>query len=211
MLPVRAVPARSSRRGRAAKTEGGYPFVVGGSPTARPISRHAMAKRVIESIIRRTLRPESRKCSAIVVATRAPVARTTAAWSLVATTTTDRRSPSAPRSRSMNSRTSRPRSPRRAITLTSAVVLRAIIPSSTLLPTPLPAKIPIRCPCPRVISPSIARTPVPIAVEIRARSSGFGRTPVNGRRRVNRNGRPASIGRPRPLTTRPISSSPTLA
>ncbi len=56
------------------------------------------------------------------VATSAPVARITAAWSLVATTITLRLRPSGPRSRSMNSRTSRPRSPSSAITFTSALV-----------------------------------------------------------------------------------------
>ena len=64
--------------------------------------------------------PWSRKYSAMAVATHAPLKRTRAGWSDVDTTTTERASPSAPRSRSMNSRTSRPRSPIRAITLTSA-------------------------------------------------------------------------------------------
>ena len=59
----------------------------------------------------------------------------------------------------MNSRTSRPRSPTREMTLTSAVVYRAIIPKSVLLPTPDPAKIPILCPVPRVSIPSTTRTP----------------------------------------------------
>lgn len=44
---------------------------------------------------------------------------------LVATTTTLRRSPSSPRSFSMNSRSSRPRSPTRAMTFTSAEVLQS--------------------------------------------------------------------------------------
>ena len=48
----------------------------------------------------------------------------------------------------MNSRTSRPRSPTSAITLTSAVVERAIMPSSDDLPTPEPAKMPRRWPRP---------------------------------------------------------------
>ena len=46
----------------------------------------------------------------------------------------------------MNSRTSRPRSPMRAMTLTSASVWRAIMPRTVLLPTPLPEKMPTRCP-----------------------------------------------------------------
>ena len=67
--------------------------------------------------------------------------------------------PSGPRSCSMNSRTSRPRSPTRAITLTSALVPRAIMPSSVLLPTPEPAKMPRRWPRPHGMRASIARTP----------------------------------------------------
>ena len=59
--------------------------MVGGSPTERPTSRHAIATRVIESIISRTSSPRSRNDSATAVATSAPVARTTALWSLVAT------------------------------------------------------------------------------------------------------------------------------
>ena len=43
-------------------------MVVGGSPTARPTSRPAMAKRVMESTIRTTSLPWSRKYSAIAVA-----------------------------------------------------------------------------------------------------------------------------------------------
>lgn len=55
-----------------------------------------------------------------------------------------------PRSRSINSPTSRPRSPISAITLISAFVFLANIPSKVLFPTPLPAKMPIRCPFPIV-------------------------------------------------------------
>ena len=77
-----------------------------------------------------------------------------------AQTTTLRANPSGPRSRSMNSRTSRPRSPIRTTTLMSASVDLAIWPSRVLLPTPLPAKIPNLCPFAQVSSPSMARTPV---------------------------------------------------
>ena len=59
----------------------------------------------------------------------------------------------------MNSRTSRPRSPTRQMTLTSAVVERAIMPSSDDLPTPEPAKMPRRWPRPQGTSASSARTP----------------------------------------------------
>ena len=47
----------------------------------------------------------------------------------------------------------------RAITFISALVFLANIPSNVLFPTPEPAKIPIRCPFPTVISPSTAFTP----------------------------------------------------
>jgi len=46
-------------------------------------------------------------------------------------------------------RTSRFRSPIMAITVTSAELWRAMLPSSVLLPTPLPPKIPMRCPRPQ--------------------------------------------------------------
>src|SRR4029077_207589 len=98
-----------------------------------------------ESIISITSLPWSRKYSAIVVAVKAALMRTSAGWSDVATTTTLRVRPE-PRSRSMNSRTSRPRSPTRQITFTSALVERAIIPRSDDLPTPEPAKSPRRRP-----------------------------------------------------------------
>src|SRR5919198_170456 len=61
-----------------------------------------------------------------------------------------------PTSRSMNSRTSRPRSPTRQMTLMSAVVERAIMPSSDDLPTPEPAKMPRRWPRPQGTMPSSA-------------------------------------------------------
>ena len=124
-----------------------------------PTSRCAIAKRVTESIINTTRRPWSRKYSAMAVAVIAPLMRTSAGLSEVATTTTERFRPSSPRSRSMKSRTSRPRSPTREMTLISASVFRAIIESSVDFPTPLPAMMPIRWPEPRVISPSMARTP----------------------------------------------------
>ena len=86
--------------------------------------------------------------------------RSRAGLSEVATTTTERFMPSGPKSLSINSLTSLPRSPIRAITLISAFVLRANIPINVDFPTPEPAKIPIRCPFPMVISPSTAFTPM---------------------------------------------------
>ena len=105
-----------------ANTLGVKPRLVGGSPAARPISRWASAKRVSESMINSTSRPWSRKYSAMAVAVKAARTRASAGSSLVATTTTLLASPAGPRSRSMNSLTSRPRSPISAITLTSADV-----------------------------------------------------------------------------------------
>ena len=82
--------------------------------------------------------------------------------------------PSGPRQSSRNERTSRPRSPMSARTLTSASDPLAISPSSVLLPTPLPAKMPTRCPCPHVKRASMARCPVTNGWRMRARSSGGG-------------------------------------
>ena len=118
-----------------------------------------MEKRVNESIINKTSFPLSRKYSAMAVAVCAAFFRSNAGLSEVATTTTLRAIPSAPRSRSINSRTSLPRSPIKAMTLISAIVLRANIPIKVDFPTPEPAKIPIRCPFPIVIRPSTAFTP----------------------------------------------------
>ena len=109
----------------------------------------------------------------------------------------------------MNSRTSRPRSPTRAITFTSAVVERAIMPSSEDLPTPEPAKMPRRCPRPHGTSASSARTPRSTRSSMRGRESASG-----GAAAVER-GRPASArgiassGLPSPSITRPSRSSPT--
>ena len=93
------------------------------------------------------------------IAMKAAVTRTSGGSSEVAHTITERARPSGPRSRSMNSRTSRPRSPISPITLTEAAVLRAIMPSSVDLPTPEPAKMPSRWPRPHGITASSARTP----------------------------------------------------
>ena len=99
--------------------------------------------RVTESIISMTFKPRSRKYSAIVVAI---CSLNSNQRGLVRRRHDDDRTckPSGPRSFSMNSSTSRPRSPIRAMTLTSAAVFRAIIPSNVLLPTPEPAKMPTR-------------------------------------------------------------------
>src|SRR6266702_3404480 len=95
-----------------------------------------MAKRVTESIRQRTSWSSSRKYSATASVRYAACRRIKAGSSEVATTTTERASPSSPRSSCKNSCTSRPRSPIRPITLISASTLRASIESSTDLPTP---------------------------------------------------------------------------
>ncbi len=127
----------------------------------------------------------------------------------VTTTATVRAIPSAPRFSSMNSRTSRPRSPTRQITFTSALTRLASMPSSVDLPTPEPAMTQTRWPLPMGIRPSMARTPVSNGSRMRRRCMGFGGTSVTRRRRRVRSGGPPSMGRPSPSTTRPMSSSPT--
>jgi len=58
--------------------------------------------------------------------------------------------------------------------LMSASVLRAIMPRRVDLPTPEPAKMPMRWPRPMGIMPSMARTPVTIrrVMRLRVRASG---------------------------------------
>ena len=56
-------------RGSIENTLGVYPFVVSGSPTARPTCRCACANRVMESIISITSAPCARKYSAHALAT----------------------------------------------------------------------------------------------------------------------------------------------
>tara|TARA_B100000315_G_scaffold250360_1_gene283037 strand:+ start:7333 stop:8556 length:1224 start_codon:yes stop_codon:yes gene_type:complete len=77
----------------------------------------------------------------------------------VGTTTTLRFIPSSPRSSSINSRASRPRSPINPTTLVSAAVWRAIIDKIVDLPTPEPEKMPILCPLQTVRKAFITRTP----------------------------------------------------
>jgi hypothetical protein len=190
-----------------AKTDGVYPRVAGGSPMARPISRWAMANRVTESIMSITFLPWSRYDSAIAVAVNAARSRKGAEVSEVATTTTERFIPSGPRSFSMNSRTSRPRSPTRPTTTTSAEQPRAIIPSSVDLPTPDPAKRPMRWPRPMGVKASRARTPVARGSRILWRRSGCGGLELCSMRSTGIMPSP-SKGLPRASKTRPNSSGP---
>ena len=113
--------------------------------------------------------------------------------------------PSGPRSSSRNSRTSRPRSPTRAMTETSASVPRAIMDSRDDLPTPEPAKSPMRWPRPSVVRVSSTRTPVCSGVSIRARSMALGASLSSGTPRSAGSGPLPSIGRPSPSMTRPNS------
>ena len=150
----------------------------------------------------------SRNDSAMRVAVNAARRRTSAGSSEVATTTTARARPSGPRSFSMNSRTSRPRSPTRASTVTDASVPRVIIDNRVDLPTPEPAKMPMRCPRPQGTSVSSARTPSGSDSSIMRRVSGCGAawsTPTCG---TLCSGGPPSIGRPSPSSTRPRSAGP---
>ncbi|MNP15191.1 hypothetical protein D3C76_1075370 [compost metagenome] len=123
--------------------------------------------------------------------------------------TTERFKPSGPKSRSMKSNTSRPRSPMSAITLTSAEVLRAIIPMRVLFPTPDPAKIPTLCPLPILSNPSIALTPILIGSSTLGRFKG-----LEGNRNVELYAilvgiNDPSNGCPNPSRTFPSNSDPT--
>ena len=106
---------------------------------------------------------------------------TNGALSLVAATTIDRRKPSAPSELRTKSPTSRPRSPINPTMLTSALICRQSMPSSVLLPTPLPAKSRMRCPLPSGNIASIDRTPVSITRSIGRREKGGGGGACNAR------------------------------
>ena len=115
--------------------------------------------------------------------------------------------PSLARDSSRNARTSRPRSPTSASTVRSALVLRAIMPISVLLPTPLPPKIPMRWPRPQVRNASTARMPQPIGSRIDRAPAAAGAgassrlvipTPIGGASE--------SSGWPMPSMTRPSSA-----
>ncbi len=122
--------------------------------------------------------------------------RSGAGRSDVATTTTERLRPSGPSSFSRNARTSRLRSPTSAITLTSASLCRDIMPSRVLLPTPLPPKMPTRCPLPQGSSPSMARMPVTSGSTMCSRSRGWGGAVYKGYAVEARTGGPSSMRPP---------------
>ena len=81
---------------------------------------------------------------------------------------------------SRKARTSRLRSPISAITVTSAELCRDMEPSSVLLPTPLPPKMPMRWPLPHGSRPSMARIPVTRGWVMCSRSSGLPGVPLRG-------------------------------
>ena len=117
--------------------------------------------------------------------------------------------PSGPRLSSRNSRTSRPRSPTSAMTLTSLCAWRASMPSRVDLPPPAMANTPRRWPSPTVSRPSMARTPVTKGRSTGRRVSGLGGSDWNGRSAVLAgSGRPSS-GSPKASSTRPSRPRPT--
>ena len=112
--------------------------------------------------------------TATAVAVYAALRRSIDERSDVETTSTAFFRPSGPRSFSMNSRTSRPRSPISANTHTSAEQPLMMLDKSVLLPPPAAAKIPMRCPSPQVSTPSSTRRPREIGLSMILRSMGFG-------------------------------------
>ena len=157
---------------------------------------------------RTTSAPSAAKPSAIRVAANAARRRSSGGSSEVDTTTTERARPSGPRSSSMNWRTSRPRSPTRAMTVTAASLLRVIIDSSDDLPTPEPAKTPMRWPRPTGVNASRTRTPSGSRVVMRPRASGDGASTSTSPHAVTGGaGRPSS-GAPVGSTTRPSRARP---
>ena len=155
-----------------------------------------------------TSSPSLRNDSAMRVAVSAARKRTSGGSSDVATMTTERARPSGPRSRAMNSCTSRPRSPTKASTETSASVPRIIIDIRLDLPTPEPANMPIRCPRPQGTSVSMTRTPSGSCSVTGRRRNGCGAAPVTVTRSSPAgSGRP-SRGRPNPSRTRPRRARP---
>jgi hypothetical protein len=82
------------------------------------------------------------------------------------------------------------------------------MPSSTLLPTPLPANRPMRCPRPTVRSELMERMPTSSGVVIGARARGLIGTPVRRTRESHSSGPRSSSGCAAPSMMRPSSASP---
>ena len=123
-------------------------------------------------------------------------------------TTTDRLRPSSPRMCSINSFTSRPRSPIRPTTIMSASVKRVIMPNSTLLPTPVPANRPRRWPRPTVNNPLMLRMPTSSGTLMGSRLSGLMVGPSIGTQSSAFIKPLPSRARPAPSSTRPSMLMP---
>ena len=111
----------------------------------------------------------------------------------------------------MNSRTSRPRSPIRAMTLTSdcGCCGRSCRAASTCR-RPSRRRCPCAGPCRRSAGRRCARTPVERLVDAAALRAGAAARRSSGSARAAASSGPLpSIGRPRPSMTRPSSSAPT--
>ena len=119
---------------------------------------------------------------------------------------TERFNASSPKSLSIKSITSRPRSPINAITFTSAFVFLAIIPSNVDLPTPEPENIPNLCPHPTAKRESIALIPVTILLFMGFRLMGSGAFASKGYFIEEYREPFESFGCPNPSITRPKSS-----
>ena len=143
------------------------------------------------------------------VARHAPCKRISGESSAGDATTTARAKPAGPRVSSINSWTSRPRSPIKPTTTTSASVYWVIRPSKVLLPTPLPANRPSRWPRPTVNKALMARIPTSRGSVISARRRGFTAWPWRAVCPASTGLSPSSSGLPAPSITRPTSPSPT--
>lgn len=164
----------------------------------------------MESTNSTTFLPWSRKYSATVVASSAALQRSTEEKSEVANTSAQRSRLGEARSASANSVTSRPRSPIRPTTKTSASLCSISMCINMVLPQPAEAKMPTRWPTPQVSRPSMARTPVasgsrmPTRREYGGGSASMPRssppTPASGAKR--------STMRPDGSSTAPSADSP---
>ena len=206
-LPSAPGPARSRSFGSSVKTDAGYPRATGASPLPVATSRSAWAKRVTESRTRSTRSPRSRKYSATRMAVSGARRRIIALSSLVATTATVLAIAAAPIVSSRNSRTSRPRSPTRATTTVSNASAAASMASSVDLPTPEPAKTPMRWPKQSGVKMSMTRTPVRNAVPTRWRCKAPGVAPGALAASPRSSGGPLSMARARASMLRPRQES----
>ena len=152
--------------------------------------------------------PLSRKYSAMRVQYIAARRRINGASSAGEATTTERLSPSSPRLCSMNSFTSRPRSPISPTTMMSASVKRVIMPSNTDLPTPVPANRPRRWPRPTVNKPLMLRMPTSSGTLMGLRLSGLMVGPSIGTQSSAFMPPLPSSARPAPSSTRPSMLMP---